>query len=322
MFKKIFITLFLLIEIGSSLDFVLDPQNLATAMEQLTALNEQIEHSVKMLDQFHKMNKTLQQTEDLLFNSYEKLYNPKRQIQNIINNAQNTFRKAQKLVERIKNTNFEEALFQNDTNPKWRNSILYDQEDPKWLELQRRYQESLNQGASNQQKIEAEITEFLDLKTHLRKTLRKESTQRISQIYQQYYMDQGELSSRMKEIEYLGNLMLELKDNDTDLTKQFQVTNQLIYRLADVLGKMYELNLELANNQALKDLAKSNEELKSVEALKKDLDSLKGRKNYMALKAEAYRPCMKYSKLGIPRFGHDISECETTFQQLLKAQKN
>lgn len=305
MFRKIFVVLCFLtrFSFGVMNGIVFDPQNLATAMEQLTALNKQIEHSVKMLDQFHQMNKTLQQTENLIFNSYEKLYNPKRQIQNIINNAQNTFREAQKLIERIKNIKFEEALFQNE-NPQWRNSILYDQEDPRWIELQRAYQASLNQSKSIQQKISAEMTEYLNLKTHLRKALRKESTQRISQIYQQYYMDQGELSSRMKEIEHLGNLMLELKDDDADLTKHFQVTNQLIYRLADVLGKMYELNLELANNQALKDLLKANEELKSIKELKKDLDLLKGKKSYMELKAEAYRPCMKYSKLGIPRFGH------------------
>lgn len=301
---------------------VFDPTNLATAMEQLTALNQQIEASVKMLDQFNKVNKTLEQAEDLLFNSYEKLYNPKRQIQNIISNAQNTFRKAQRLIERIKNTKLEDVLFKNDTNPRWRSSILYDQEDPRWKELQRRYQESFSQSEAKRQQVNAEISEFLNLKTHLRKAFRKESIERISQIYQQYYMDDGELSSRLQEIEYLGNLMLESKDKETDLTKLAQITNQLIYKLADTLGKMYELNLEIANNQALKDLIKESEQIKEVAQIKDELDSLKGKKSYMELKAEAYRDCMKYNSLGIPIFGNNnVQACEQKFQELLQKNK-
>ena len=31
---------------------------------------------------------------------------------------------------------------------------------------------------------------------------------------------------------------------DADLTKQIQITNQITYKMADTLGKMYELSLD------------------------------------------------------------------------------
>lgn len=323
MFKKTLISIVLSTQIGfcappiaGANNIVFDPTNLATAMEQLTALNKQIESSIQMLDQFNKVNKVLEQSEQLLFNSYEKLYNPKRQIENIINNAKNTFRKAQRLVERIKNTKLEDVLFKNDTNPTWRSSILYDQDDPKWKAVQKEIEESFSKDERERQKANAKLAKLLNLKTHLRKSLAKESTERISQIYQDYFTDEGEIQSRLQEIEALANLMNEGKD--ADLTKQIQITNQITYKMADTLGKMYELSLELANNQALKELAKQQEELKKPEDLKKEIDNINlTQRSYMELKAEAYKDCIKKSSLGIPQFGHDISECEKKFQDLL-----
>lgn len=299
-------------------NIVFDPQNLATALEQLTALNKQIESSLKMLDQFSKVNKTLEQTENLIFNSYEKIYNPKRQIQSIIANAQNTFRKSQQLIERIKNTKLEEIIFKNNTNPYWRHSILYDQDDPKWQAIRKKIEESLKKDEIQRQKENAKLAELLDLKIQLRKALKKQSNQKISQIYQDYFTEDSEISGRVHEIEYLGKLLLESKDPDSDLTKQIQLTNQLIYKTADLLEKIYELNLEIANNQVLKEVAKENEETSNVQAIKERIDNLQGKRSYAELRAEAYKDCFQKSSLGIPKFGQSVKVCEERFQRSLK----
>jgi hypothetical protein len=244
-------------------DIVSDPTSYTYYMKQIKAMNDQLESAFKQVEQLNKLNEITKKVEDLIFNTGEKIFNPQKRIIGIVGDLQSSISRMQSLAERVKNIGAERFIkdyhnvnkpLNNEEFEKWQaefEKLFEDQNDETLIELDKKVQVAVKSG--NYNKYERAVNEFnnyVRVKQIEKDKLMKFSLLAPSKWYNEYYLSEEGKKRRDDRFKKIEKYTMQI-DNEKDLMKQQQTTNQILLLIVETIDEQYNLQMQFFNAMSI-----------------------------------------------------------------------
>ncbi len=241
---------------GGAGGIVSDPTSYTYMAKEIKIMNDQLQTAVQTLDQMDKVNSAIDQANNLILKSGEKIYNPQKTIMGLFNKMQSTKSKFERLANDVQNMGAERFFkdFHNVKEPiradllkKWKanfNGLFDDKQDEKYQELQKKVKDSVeSNNYKSYEKAISNLKEYLKLKKIEREALKKYSLMATMDLYNEYFIN----ADRVKEREEQNQRILDYVDQiatSTTMHNQQQTTNLILIELLDFAKSQYEMQMK------------------------------------------------------------------------------
>lgn len=321
---------------------VLLTEIVANSVEQIKKINDQIKLAMDALDQFDRINNTLNSVDKLIFESGEKLFNPAQSLKNIVNKAQALKKRFEAYPDKFKNGFGYDRFFKDYHNVTCRTEYTK-AEEKEFAELERKtgikvdtlkvrqcIEENLTKATTQKQKEalnnaqQALADGNLDGVLENVKTYEEErrkrietlnanlvgTTQELRDLYLNFTQvdENGQTQSQAIQSE-LKALAEEISsDNSPDLVGKIANTNELLIKLVDLANRAYEAQVKFYNAYQTLETALNTKEKKA----KEDIANIKVEAHDNAFVKELKEKSKKIEEdkdaLGIPKFSYEVLE--------------
>jgi hypothetical protein len=270
-------------------DIVSDPTSYTYYMKQIKAMNDQLESAFKQVEELNKINQLTEKANDLLFNTGEKIFNPQKRILGIVNDLQSSISRMQSLGERVKNMGTERFIkdyhnvnkpLNNEEFEKWQaefEKLFSLKDDETYEQLEDNLQKAIKSGDYKQYERAVNMfNDYIKIRNIEREKLRYYSLLAPSKWYNEYYLSEEGKKRRDDRFKKIGKYTMQI-DNEKDLMKQQQTTNQILLLIVETIDEQYNLQMQFFNAMSIAVLSEKDQEQTDIEIeeLKRTKEELK-----------------------------------------------
>lgn len=321
---------------------VLLSEMVANSVEQIKKINDQIKLAMDALDQFDRINNTLNSVDKLIFESGEKLFNPASSLKNIVNKAQALKKRFEAYPDKFKNGFGYDRFFKDYHNVTCRTEYTK-AEEKEFAELERKtgikvdtfkvrkcIEENLTKAKTEKQKealnnaqqalmsndLEGVLNNVKIFEEERRKKIETlnanlvGTTRELRDLYLTFTQvdENGQTQSQaiQEELKTIANEIQ--NDKSPDLVGKIANTNALLLKLVDLSNRAYEAQVKFYNAYQTLETALKTKERKTQE----DIANIKVEAHDNALIKDLREKAKKLEndkdELGIPKFSFEEIE--------------
>ena len=324
----------LLFGVGS--EEVLLADIVSNGVEQIKKINDQIKIATDALDNVNKISKAMDQVENLLLESGEKIYNPMKNLQNTVYRLQALYQRFEAFPDKFSKAFGYDRFFKdyhNLTCPSQYTTVeneafakLSKQTGITIEELQIRecIYDNLTKAQTQEQKQALEdalnaiiennfkganeaIDRYTDITKSQFETNNKDlinANKALGDLYFNFMLKdengQNKIEKQAKELKKLVQAMSENKS--PDITTSIIQTNQILVSMAQTLNDMYEAEMNFYNAWHKLNVFLYGKEIASDEEIKNLQNHQKKTSENPYLEVLKNNQIMEYDELGIPKF--------------------